>query len=270
MELSVAGRPAFIATGGRPFDPKKPALVMVHGAGMDHTVWSMQARFFAYHGFSVMNLDLPGHGRSEGPAPTTIPDYTDWLVSAIDLAGAQDVHLIGHSMGSMISLNLAARPGSPIRKLVLLGTLPHIRVAPALLSAAENNAHSAYESIVGWGIGRRAQIGGHRAAGSWITGISMRLLESGQPGVLGNDLGACDRWADGLEAARNVSCPTLLLLGADDRMTPAHGAAPLLEAIADCQTTVLAGAGHMMMAEQPEETLDAIASFFSEDTGEDS
>lgn len=270
MELSVAGKPAFIATGGRPFDPDKPALVMVHGAGMDHTVWSMQARYFAHHGFSVMNLDLPGHGRSDGPAPAAIPDYTDWLAGAIDLAGARDVHLIGHSMGSMISLNLAARPDISIRKLALLGTSPHIQVAPALLSAAENNDHSAYESIVGWGVGRRAQIGGHRAPGSWIAGTSMRLLESGQPGVLGNDLGACDRWSDGLEAAKSVSCPTLLLLGADDRMTPARGAAALSEAIADCRTTVLAGAGHMMMAEQPEETLDALAGFFSEDAGKDS
>jgi pimeloyl-ACP methyl ester carboxylesterase len=265
MDLSIGGRPAFVATGGRPFDPEKPALVMVHGAGMDHTVWSMQARFFAHHGFSVMNLDLPGHGRSEGPAPNTIPDYTDWLAEAVEAAGTRDLHLIGHSMGSLIAMALAARPDGGVRKLALLGTLPHIQVAEGLLTAAEKNDHSAYESIVGWGVGRRAQMGGHRSPGSWIAGTSLRLLEAGQPGVLGNDLGACHRWEDGLASASQITCPTLLLLGADDRMTPARGAKPLAEAIADCRTTVLAGAGHMMMAEQPEETLDALSEFFSQD-----
>jgi pimeloyl-ACP methyl ester carboxylesterase len=264
MEVRVGGKSAFIATGGRPFDPAKPALVMVHGAGMDHTVWSMQARFFAHHGFSVMNLDLPGHGRSDGPAPATIPDYTDWLAEAIGAAGARDVHLIGHSMGSLISMSLAGRDGVGVRKLALLGTLPHIQVIDSLLDAAMNNDHSAYESIVGWGVGRRAQMGGHRAPGSWIAGTSLRLLEAGRPGVLANDLGACHRWEDGLETASRITCPTLLLLGADDRMTPARGARPLGEVIADCRTTVLASAGHMMMAEQPDETLDVLAGFFAE------
>jgi pimeloyl-ACP methyl ester carboxylesterase len=264
MDLNIGGKSAFVATGGRPFDPDKPALVLVHGAGMDHTVWSMQARFFAHHGFSVMNLDLPGHGRSEGPAPSTIPAYTDWLANAIEVIGARDVHLVGHSMGSLIAMSLAARGDGNVTKVALLGTLPHIQVAEGLLTAAENNDHSAYESIVGWGVGRRAQMGGHRSPGSWVAGASLRLLEAGQPGVLGNDLGACHRWTDGLESAGRITCPTLLLLGSDDRMTPARGTKLLADVIAQCRTTILAGAGHMMMTEQPDETLDALAEFFTE------
>ncbi len=265
MELRVAGKTAFIATGGRPFDAAKPALVMVHGAGMDHTVWSMQARYFAHHGFSVMNLDLPGHGRSEGPAPGTIAAYTDWLAEALGAIGARDIHLIGHSMGSLIALSLAARGATSVRKLALLGTLPHIQVADALLSAARNNEHSAYESIVGWGVGRRAQMGGHRAPGSWIAGASLRLLEAGEPGVLANDLAACHQWTEGLETAGRIDCPTLLLLGSDDRMTPARGAKPLADAIAGSRTIVLPDAGHMMMAEQPDETLDSLSNFFTKE-----
>lgn len=261
MELEVAGKSVFVATGGKPFDPDKPALVMVHGAGMDHTVWSMQARFFAHHGFSVLNLDLPGHGRSEGPPPVSIPDYTDWLAETLSVSGAERPHVIGHSMGSQIALALAARPDGGIVKLALLGTLPHIQVHPALLGAAEKNDHSAYETVVGWGVGKRAQMGGHRAPGSWIAGTSMRLLETGRPGVLANDLAACDAWTAGMAAAAKVTCPTLLLLGADDRMTPARGTKAMAEAIADCRTVVLPAAGHMMMAEQPEESLDALADF---------
>jgi pimeloyl-ACP methyl ester carboxylesterase len=163
-------------------------------------------------------------------------------------------------------MSLAGRADGGVRKLALLGTLPHIQVADALLTAARNNDHSAYESIVGWGVGRRAQMGGHRAPGSWIAGTSLRLLEAGKPGVLANDLAACHQWADGAETATRITCPTLLLLGADDRMTPARGAAPLGKAIADSRTVTLAGAGHMMMAEQPDETLDALSAFFGETT----
>ena len=107
-------------------------------------------------------------------------------------------------------------------------------------------------------------MGGHRSPGSWVAGTSLRLLEAGQPGVLASDLGACHRWEEGLETAGRIACSTLLLLGADDRMTPPRGTKALGEAIADCRTTVLAAAGHMMMAEQPDETLDALAYFFAE------
>jgi len=262
MELTVDGCQVFIATGGKPFDLGKPTLVMVHGAGMDHTVWSMQARYFAYHGFSVMNLDLRGHGRSDGDPPTSIPTYADWLVSVVEAAGVQDLHLMGHSMGSLIALEFAARSGRLVKKLALLGIIPHIRVHPDLLDAAQRNEHAAFEGVVGWGVGRRAQIGGHRAPGSWITGTSMRLLEASWPGVLANDFSACDVWDKGLEVAEQIDCPTLLLLGADDRMTPPRSAKKLADAISDSRTVILRGAGHMMMTEQPEESLNALAHFF--------
>ena len=268
MRLEVHGKSVFAATGGLVFDPGKPVLAMVHGAGMDHTVWSMQARFFAHHGYAVLNVDLPGHGRSEGPAPLTIPDYANWLAAVITALGGAPAHLIGHSMGSLVALALAARSEGLVARLALLGTAPHIRVHPDLLSAAHRGDHAAYESIVGWGIGRRAQLGGHRSPGVWVAGASMRLLESGRNGVLANDLAACDAWTGGLAAARRLSCPTLLLLGADDRMTPAGGAAALADTIAECRVVVMPTAGHMMMMEQPDETLDIVSDFFSPDNRE--
>ncbi len=262
MQLEVFGQSAFVATGGRPFDPARPVMVMVHGAGMDHTVWSMQARFFAHHGYTVMNPDLPGHGRSRGPAPTSVPDYADWLAAALIATGAGNIHVAGHSMGSLIALVLAVRSDIAVRKLAMLGTAAHIQVAPALLQAARSDDHGAFESIIGWGVGRRAQIGGHRAPGLWIAGTGMRLLEASQPGVLANDLAACDAWTEGLDTARQIACPVLLLLGSDDRMTPARSAAPLADAMTKCETVIMPGAGHMMMTEQPDETLDILDGFF--------
>ena len=201
MEFKVQNKRVFVSTGGKPLDINKPTLVMLHGAGMDRTVWSMQARFFAHHGFSVLNPDLPGHGKSDGPALSSIPAYSDWLIELIEVAAVRDVCLIGHSMGSLIALLSAVNLEAKLGKLALLGTLPRIQVHPDLLKSAINHEHQAFETIVGWGVGRQAQIGGHRAPGSWITGASMRLLETAAPGVLGNDLNACDSWKEGLETA---------------------------------------------------------------------
>ena len=263
MEFEVRGRPVFAATGGAPFDCSRPTLVLVHGAGMDHTVWSMQARYFAHHGFSVLGWDLPGHGRSEGPPPDSVPGYADWLAAVLDVTGARDPHLVGHSLGALVVLAYAARHPDAVSRLALLGALAHMPVHPDLLGAARDGRHEAYESIVGWGVGRRGQIGGHRAPGLWVTGASLRLLEAGASGVLANDLAACNDWMDGLEAAAAITCPVLLLLGSDDRMTPPRGALPLADALAGSRTVMLERAGHMMMLEQPDETLDALASFMT-------
>src|ERR1700755_1740044 len=112
MQLSVNGIDTFVATGGRAFDRSLPAVVMLHGAGFDHSTWALHSRWFAHHGHSVLAPDLPGHGRSGGKTLSTIGDMADWTVALLDAAGATTARLIGHSMGSLIALETAARhPG---------------------------------------------------------------------------------------------------------------------------------------------------------------
>src|SRR3546814_7797116 len=109
MDFSVDGRAVFAHTGGQPFDRDLPVLVLVHGAGMDHTHWGLQTRYFAHHGYAVLAPDLPGHGRSQGPAPDSIEAYADWLLRLLDAGGTRRAALAGHSMGSLIALAAAAR-----------------------------------------------------------------------------------------------------------------------------------------------------------------
>lgn len=264
MKFDVAGREAFAATGGRPFDGALPAILMLHGAGMDHTVWSMQARYFAHHGFSVLAVDLPGHGRSAGPVPESISAFADWCLAALDAVGAGEVMVMGHSMGALIALEVAARLGARAKGLALLGAVPEMKVHPDLLNAARTGNHAALETMVGWSVGKRAQIGGHRAPGAWVCGASMRLLEAGDYAVLATDLAACDAYSAALTTAAAVTCPALVLSGSDDKMTPAKLARPLMDALPDARTFVLPQAGHMMMIEQPDEALDVLAGFFGE------
>ncbi|MDA0703099.1 MAG: alpha/beta hydrolase [Proteobacteria bacterium] len=261
MELSVRGKPVFAATGGRVFDPALPAVVFVHGAGMDHTVWSMQTRFFAHHGHSVLAIDLPGHGRSAGPALESIEAQGAWVLDLIAAAGTGRTALVGHSMGSLAVLDASRQGPDRTERLALLGAAERMPVHPALLAAAERNEPTAWDMITGWGFGRSAQLGGHRGPGLWMTGGGRRLLARAPDGVLHADLAACNAYEDAVLAADTVACPTLLICGRDDRMTPVKGAAALCEAFADGRMTILEGAGHMMMIERPDETLDALKDF---------
>ncbi len=258
MELDVDGQSVFAATGGRPFDPSLPAIIFIHGAGLDHTVWALQTRYFAHHGHAVLAVDLPGHGRSEGAPLETIPALADWIGRLIEAAGLSEAALVGHSMGALVALDCAARHGEAVAAIALLGAAPAMPVHPDLLSAAEANNHLAFDLVTSWGHGPAGHLGGNLAPGLWLMGGGERLLETAKPGVLFTDLRACADYDDGMASAAAVACPALLVLGAEDRMTPARAGRKLAEAISGARVEVIPGCGHMMMAEKPDQTLDAL------------
>jgi pimeloyl-ACP methyl ester carboxylesterase len=259
MEIDVAGTRVFAANGGRPFDPALPVVAFVHGAGMDHTVWTLQARWFAHHGRSVLAFDLPGHGRSQGAALPTIDAMADFLDAALGAAGAATAAVVGHSMGALVALAAAARHPGRIRALGLLGAAQRMPVHPKLLEAARRDDPAAVAMIADWAFGRRAQLGGARSPGTWMVGGGVRLLERARPGVLAGDLAACDAFDGAPEAARRVRCPALVVVGGADRMTPAAGGRALADAIPGARLHTVAEAGHMAMIESPDETLAALA-----------
>ncbi|MBL8833480.1 MAG: alpha/beta hydrolase [Rhodospirillales bacterium] len=259
MDISVDGRRVFAATGGKAFDPAKPTVLFLHGAGMDHTVWTLQTRWFSHHGRNALAIDLPGHGRSEGPALGSVAAMADFVPRLLDAAGAREAALVGHSMGALVSLEAAARHAARVRALGLIGVAAQMPVHPKLLEAAARNDHAAVEMIADWAFGRRAQLGGARAPGTWMVGGGVRLLERVADGVLANDLAACNAYKGASDAAAAVRCPVLYLLGATDRMTPAAGARALIAATKDARERTLAGTGHMAMVEAPDATLDALA-----------
>lgn len=261
MELTADGKRVFAATGGRPFDPALPAVVFLHGAGMDHTVWAMQARSFAHHGTAVLAVDLPGHGRSEGPPLPSVEALADWVAAVIAAAGIEQAALVGHSMGAITALETAARSPERVRKLALLGATAAMPVNDALLDATRDDPGNAVDMIVTWAVGRSTHIGGYRAPGLWVTGAADRLLKRSAPGVLFNDFSACNAYRNGELAAGSVRCPTLVVVGEGDMMTPAKKAQGLCDAIADARMVTIPGAGHMMMVEKPDECLDALRAF---------
>jgi pimeloyl-ACP methyl ester carboxylesterase len=258
MKLSVNGVETFVATGGRPFDKSLPAVVLLHGAGFDHSTWALHSRWFAHHGHSVLAPDLPGHGRSSGRPLQTIADMADWTSALLDAAGATTARLVGHSMGSLIALETAARHPAKVSSLSLIGTAATMTVGPDLLKAAETNDHSAVDMVSIWGLGFQAELGGSLAPGLWMHSGAQRVLEQCRPGVLFNDLSACNAYQDALAAAAQITVPTTFILGERDMMTPAKAGKALAAALPNSRTVVLQGAGHMMMVERPDELLAAL------------
>jgi pimeloyl-ACP methyl ester carboxylesterase len=258
MQLSVNGVDTFVATGGREFDPSLPAVVLLHGAGFDHTTWALHTRWFAHHGHGVMAPDFPGHGRSSGAPLPTIAEMADWTAALLDAAGVAKAKLIAHSMGSLVALETAARHPARVSSLNLIGTAATMTVGPDLLKAAEANDHSAIDMVSIWGLGYRAELGGSLAPGLWMHSGAQRVLEQCRPGVLFSDLSACNGYQDALKAAAQITIPVTFILGERDMMTPARAGKALAAALPDSRTILLSGAGHMMMTERPDELLAAL------------
>jgi pimeloyl-ACP methyl ester carboxylesterase len=258
MKFSIGGRDVFVATGGKQFDPSLPAVFLLHGAGFDHTAWALHDRWFAHHGFAVLAPDLPGHGRSAGPPLPSIGEMADWAMALLDAAGVNRAQLVGHSMGSLIALDAAARYPQRVTALSLVATAATMTVGPDLLNAAEANDEAAVDMVSIWGLGFKAELGGSLAPGLWMHGGAQSTLRNCKNGVLFSDLSACNSYQSGLAAAATISVPTTLVLGERDLMTPMRAGKALAAAIAHSRTVVLPGAGHMLMTERPDELLAAL------------
>jgi pimeloyl-ACP methyl ester carboxylesterase len=261
MEFKVSSGIAYAYTAGRPLDPARPSIVFVHGAANDHSAFLLQSRYFAYHGHNALAVDLPGHGRSPGAALPTIGAMADWVAAFIVAAGDAPVTLVGHSMGSLVALECAARHPTRVRALALISTSAPMPVGDALLSAARGDSHAALDMLNIWGHSNAAQFGGNTVPGMWMTGAYLRLIERAKPQVLHTDLKACQEYQDGVASAAKVQCPTLLVLGSRDIMTLPRNAAAMRAGIVQARTVMLEGAGHALMAERPDAVLDALIEF---------
>ncbi|MBI4984914.1 MAG: alpha/beta hydrolase [Rhodocyclales bacterium] len=265
MELQIAGRASYAYTGGK--EPAssvaaaRPTVVFIHGASQDHSCWGLQSRWFAHHGYAVLAPDLPGHGRSVGAPLPTVAAVAAWIVALLDAAGVEQAMLVGHSMGSLAALEAAARHPQRVSRLVLIGTSVPMPVSDALLDAARNDEPRAMAMINDWSHSQRGHFGGNTVPGLWMHGVNRRLMERQPAGVIGNDLAACHGYTGGTEAAAAVRCPVLIVAGSRDLMTPTRNTQALAALLPQAQVITLPGAGHAMMAEQPDALLDALIGF---------
>jgi pimeloyl-ACP methyl ester carboxylesterase len=265
MILSVQGQDAYCYTGGKAFNAALPTVVFIHGAQHDHSVWALQTRYFAHHGFGVLAVDLPGHGRSRGHALTSIDAMAEWLTELLAAAGVRRATLIGHSMGSLIALETAYRNSQRVNGIVLAGSTYPMRVSPALLDAAQNNVQHAIDMVNLWSHASISPKPSCPGPGFHVMGGNRRLMQriaaQNQEPVFHIDFTACNTYANGIAAAESLHCPVLFLLARQDRMTPPATSTTLIRAIPHSRIIHIDSSGHAMMAEQPDAVLDAIFGF---------
>ncbi len=263
MELQVQGRKAYCYTGGKAFDATLPCVVFIHGAEHDHSVWVLQSRYLAHHGYGVLALDLPGHGRSEGQALASVEAIADWIPALLDAAGVTQAALVGHSMGSLAALDCAGRHPERVSRIALIGSAFPMRVSPELLEATRDDEPRAQDMVNIWSHSSYAHYPSNPGPGFWVIGENSRLMQRQKPGVMHVDFAACNAYAAGLERAAQVRCPALFILGRRDVMTPARSGRELARAISSSRVVEVAGSGHALMAEKPDEVLDALIGFLA-------
>ena len=264
MRLVVNGRDAAAYSGGVPFDAARPAVVLLHGALNDHSVWSLTGRYLAHHGWAVLALDQPGHGQSAGPALASVEALADWVVACLDAAGVRSAALVGHSLGSLVVLEAAARLGERATALVLVATAFPMNVPAELLRLAEEAPLQAIDRVNAASHSTLAAKPASPGPGTWLHGASRALMrrqqaayaEAGHGNLFRHDFGLCDAYRGMLNAAGRVRCASHLLLGAKDRMTLPTATAALGEAL-HARTTLLP-CGHAVMQEAPDAVLKAL------------
>jgi pimeloyl-ACP methyl ester carboxylesterase len=268
MLIDVDGCDAYAYTGGKAFDARLPVVVFIHGAQHDHSVWVLQSRYLAHHGHAVLAVDLPGHGRSAGPPLTSVEAMADWVMALLRAVGARSATLVGHSMGSLIALEAAAsgKDGdTSIAAIVLIATAYPMQVSDALLAATRDDEPRAIEMISLWSLdtahGGYSQKPSAPGPGFAVMTGGRQLMQRQPRGVLAVDFAACNAYRNGDVAAAAVRCPSLFVLGRNDAMTAARSGRALAAKIAGAQVVEFAGVGHLVMAEAPDATLDALKDF---------
>jgi len=263
MNFEVGGKRVFAYTAAHELDPAKPTVVFVHGAGLDHSLFGLQSRYFGYHGRNVLALDLPGHGRSQGPALAAIQGMADWVSEVMKTLKIPKAAVVGHSMGSLVALELAARHPEQAERIAFCAIAFPMKVSDPFLEAARANDYSAFDMSTIWGYAAQVPLAGNPNPGMWMYGDTLARLERLAPGVLHAGLKACNDYTAGLESAAKVKCPVLFILGRRDVMTPPRASRSLQEKFSDARTVEVGVSGHTLMAEAPDATLDALIDFIS-------
>jgi len=265
MRIQLKDHTIYAYTGGKDFNPAQPTVVFIHGVLNDHSVCILQSRYLAHHGWNVLAIDLPGHCKSGGEPPATVEEASAAIVALLDAAGVQQAALVGHSFGSLIALETAARAPERVSQLVLVGTAYPMRVSPALLESSVSAPMKAIDMVNTFSHSTLAPPPSALGPGTWLYGGSRALMRrvlasNTKVNVFYTGFKACDSYANGDAAMEQVQCPTLFVLGSQDQMTPPKAAQSLVGKAKNAKVVQLP-AGHSLMTEDPDGVLQALKDF---------
>jgi pimeloyl-ACP methyl ester carboxylesterase len=274
MYLTVLGNPTYCYTGGKAFDAAKPTVVFIHGVLNDHSVWILQTRYLANHGFNILAVDLPGHGKSAGVnrdiAPClSVEAAAKFVIALLDAAGIKTAALVGHSFGSLIALESAAKVPDRVTHLAMVGTAFPMPVSPALLETSLNQPLKAIDMVNTFSHSMLAPPPSALGPGTWLYGSSKALMRRVQASNKAFNLfftgfTACNDYKSGLSSVCTASAAMLFLVGKSDQMTPpkaVQGFINAAKASGKQVSVVTLDAGHSLMTEAPDGVLMALKAF---------
>lgn len=243
----------------------KPAIVFIHGAQSNAATWLPVIKHLARQlpEMQFFPIDLPGHGSNPETLVGSIEELADWLNKWLE-ERSTPIHLVGHSMGSLVVLELASRWPGRFASVSLLGTASPMGVSDALLTLACNDPVQAIDLVAKYSF---APANAQRldpdapTPGSTLLESSVRAMHEQSLDCIANDLAACNSYQEGANAASRINCPVLVLCGSLDKMTSPLSATALASKIARAKVLVLDGLGHAMMAEAPEDVASSLTDF---------
>ena len=239
------------------FDKKKPSILLMHGSGLSHIVWSLHEQFYVSQGFNVLSVDIPGHGNSEGPSLKSIEEISDWIRSLMRTLDILKITIIGHSQGSLVGIDFASRYPDLISKLVLVAGSYKMPVNQDLIDLAEAGDEKAILLMMKWGYeGSKAFIGGNPV--KKIIKSSRDIIE-----VLAVDLNACNNYKNGEKSLEKINCSTLCILGDLDKMVPVKAGTKMSERIKNSETKIISNCGHMIIFEKAFEMRKIVKDFLT-------
>ena len=247
----------FVSTGGMDIDKKKSTILLMHGSGLNHIVWSLHEQFYASQGFNVLSVDLPGHGNSEGPSLKSIEKISDWIKSLMLKINIEKIIIVGHSQGGLVGIDFASRYSELIEKIVLVANSYKMPVNQDLIDFAEAGDEKAVLLMMKWGYeGSKAFIGGNPV--KKIVNSARDIRE-----VLAVDLNACNNYKNGENAIKKINCPTLCILGDLDKMVPVKVGLKMSEQITNSETKIISDCGHMIIFEKAFEMRKLVKEFIN-------
>ena len=255
MNLQIENKQVFFTDTGEKFDKKKHSIILLHGSGQSHVVWSLTAQYLSDQNYNVFALDFPGHGNSEGDSLKTIEEMAEWLEKVITKIGIQDLTLVGHSQGCLVALEYTNKFPKKIKNLIFVAGSYEIPVNKSLIDLAHSGDMESLNLMMKWGYGHSKQfIGGNPL--QKILNSSREVIE-----VLSVDLKACNNYKNGINAVKKIKCRTFFIFGESDKMIKLENGKEFSGLISGSEIHVIKDCGHMIILEKAFEMREKIVEF---------
>ena len=256
MIIKIDNNEVFASDSGKPFDKKKHTIILIHGSGLSHIVWSLTEQYLSNQDYNVFALDLPGHGNSKGDCLKSIEEIAEWLEKTINKIGIKDFSILGHSQGCLIALEYAYKYSKKVKNLIFVAGSYKIPVNQDLIDLAKSGSMKALNLMMKWGYGDSKRfIGGNPV--QKIINSSREVSD-----ILAIDLIACNNYKNGIKAAKTINCPSLFIFGEIDKMITLTKAKEFSNMFSNSKTHMIKNCGHMIMLENAFEMREKVAEFF--------